>query len=485
MDITRISPRPPGLAGALRARKSVEAIVARNDQEPGHGLKRSMGLVHLTALSIGASLGTGIFVILGEATPKAGPAVVLAFVLAAFTALFSALSYAELAGSIPVSGSSYSYTYATMGELFAWICGWCLMLEYGVSVAAVAVGWGEYINELLQGMFGIALPTAISESPGAGGVVNVPAIVIVLVAVALLTRGASESALVNTIMVALKILVLVFFCAVAFTAFRAGNFAPFMPLGAAGVTAAASQVFFAYIGFDAASTAGDEAKNAKRDLPRAIILSLLIVTILYCLVAIAAVGAMPWQDIAGEGAALATILDAATTSTWPAVLLSAGAVIAIASVVLAVMYGQTRILYAMSLDGLVPRVFSRVNPRTRVPVVNIVVVGGLVSALAGFVPLGELADATSIGSLFAFMLVNVAVIILRRRHPDLHRSFRTPLFPLMPVLGVVFCALLLFGLGVSTWVAFALWMVVGLAIYFAYGVRKSELRNSPEAVEAR
>lgn len=174
MDITKISPRPPGLAGALRARKSVDAIVARNDQEPGHGLKRSMGLVHLTALSIGASLGTGIFVILGEATPKAGPAVVLAFVLAAFTALFSALSYAELAGSIPVSGSSYSYTYATMGELFAWICGWCLMLEYGVSVAAVAVGWGEYINELLHGMFGIALPAAISESPGAGGIVNVP-----------------------------------------------------------------------------------------------------------------------------------------------------------------------------------------------------------------------------------------------------------------------------------------------------------------------
>jgi len=346
LDITKISPRPPGLAGALRARKSVDAIVARNDQEPGHGLKRSMGLVHLTALSIGASLGTGIFVILGEATPKAGPAVVLAFVLAAFTALFSALSYAELAGSIPVSGSSYSYTYATMGELFAWICGWCLMLEYGVSVAAVAVGWGEYINELLHGMFGIALPAAISESPGAGGIVNVPAIVIVLVAVALLTRGASESALVNTVMVALKILVLVFFCAVAFTAFRAGNFTPFIPLGAAGVTAAASQVFFAYIGFDAASTAGDEAKNAKRDLPRAIILSLLIVTILYCLVAIAAVGAMPWQDIAGEGAALATILNAATTSTWPAILLSAGAVIAIASVVLAVMYGQTRILYA-------------------------------------------------------------------------------------------------------------------------------------------
>ncbi|MDJ0395826.1 amino acid permease [Rhodococcus sp. G-MC3] len=476
--------RPPRLLDSLRARKSVEAIVARNEHDSEHGLKRSMGLLHLTALSIGASLGTGIFVILGEATPKAGPAVILAFVLAALTALFSALSYAELAGSIPVSGSSYSYTYATMGEMFAWVCGWCLMLEYGVSVAAVAVGWGEYINELLQGMFGVSLPAAISASPGAGGIVNVPSILIVLLAAAMLVRGASESALVNTAMVALKIVVLLFFCVIAFTAFRAGNLAPFAPLGAAGVTAAASQVFFAYIGFDAASTAGDEAKNPKKDLPRAIMLSLLIVTVIYCLVAVAAIGAMPWQDIAGDGAALATIVESVTSSTWPAVLLSAGAVIAIASVVLAVMYGQTRILYSMSLDGLVPPIFSKVSRKTRVPVSNIVIVGVLVSLLAGFVPLGELADATSIGALFAFALVNIAVILLRRRHPNLERGFKTALFPLFPILGVGFCILLLAGLGSSTWMAFLVWMALGMVVYFGYGIRHSGLRREQGKVEA-
>lgn len=470
-------PATTGLLGAIRARKSVDAIVARNNEVPHHGLKRSMGLAHLTALSIGASLGTGIFVILGEATPKAGPAVIIAFVLAAVTALFSALSYAELAGTIPVSGSSYSYSYATMGELFAWVCGWCLMLEYGVSVAAVAVGWGEYINELLHLTFGVTLPAAVTAPPGSGGLVNLPSMVIVLLAALLLVRGASESARVNTAMVVLKVVVLLFFCAVAFTAFKAGNLAPFMPFGILGVTAAASQVFFAYIGFDAASTAGDEARNPRKDLPRAIMLSLLVVTVVYCAVALAAIGAMPWQDMAHEGAALSTVLSAVTTSTVPAILLSAGAVIAIASVVLAVMYGQTRILYAMSLDGLVPKVFSKVSPRTRVPVANILIVGALVALLAGLVPLGELANATSIGALFAFTLVNISVIILRRTRPDLPRGFRTPLFPLVPVLGIVFCAILLAGLGPATWAAFALWTAVGLAVYFGYSVRRSQLRN--------
>ncbi|MGR7023170.1 amino acid permease [Geodermatophilus sp. URMC 62] len=473
-------PVPQG-APARRSRlfrlKPVDVIVAQHEEQGGSGLRRSMGLLQLTALSIGATLGTGIFVILGEAVPLAGPAVVLGFVLAAVTALFSALSYAELAGSIPVSGSSYSYTYATMGELVAWVCGWCLMLEYGVSVAAVAVGWGAYIDDLASGTVGAVLPEALSAPPGDGGIVNVPAVVVVLLAMALLLRGTSESAKVNTAMVVLKVGVLLFFCAVAFTAFRAGNLAPFLPMGAAGVTAAASQAFFSYIGFDAASTAGDEARDARRDLPRAIVLSLAVVTVVYVLVALAAVGAVPWPQISGSEAALADVLNLATGQTWTAVLLSIGAVIAIASVVLTVLYGQTRILYAMSRDGLVPPMFSKVSARRRIPVANTVIVSVLIALLAGLVPLGELANATSIGTLFAFALVNVGVVILRRTRPDLPRTFRTPLYPLTPVLGVLFCVLLMFGLGTSTWVVFLGWMLLGLAVYAGYGYRRSALRT--------
>jgi APA family basic amino acid/polyamine antiporter len=468
------APRPPG---QLFRCKPVDLIVAQHAEEGGT-LRRSMSLTQLTALSIGATLGTGIFVILGQAVPLAGPAVVLSFLLAAVTALFSALSYAELAGTIPVSGSSYSYTYATMGELVAWVCGWCLMLEYGVSVAAVAVGWGAYLNDLLEGTVGAVLPDALASPPGDGGVFNLPAVLVVLIAMALLVRGTSESAAVNTVMVVIKVGVLLFFCAVAFTAFRAGNLTPFVPLGIAGVNAAASQVFFSYIGFDAASTAGDEARDARRDLPRAIMLSLLVVTVVYCLVALAGVGAVPWQSFTDSDAALADVLATATGQTWSAVLLSIGAVVAIASVVLTVLYGQTRILYAMSLDGLVPRVFSRVSPRRRVPVANTLIVGALIALLAGLVPLGELANATSIGTLFAFALVNVGVVLLRRRRPDLTRSFRTPLFPLTPVLGVLFCVLLMIGLGTATWLVFLGWMLLGLACYAGYGRRHSALRST-------
>lgn len=474
------TPLTARLTSVLGARKPVEQILADSHPTDGPALKRSMGLIHLTAVSIGASLGTGIFVILGEATPQAGPAVIVAFALAALTALFSALSYAELASTIPASGSAYTYTYATMGERFAWLCGWCLMLEYGVSVAAVAVGWGEYVNKLTDQLLGAQLPDALSTATADGGVLNLPAIVIVALATLLLLSGTSESARVNTVMVFLKIAVLIMFCAIAFTAFQAGNLTPFAPLGIAGVTAAAGQVFFSYIGFDAASTAGDEARNPRRDLPRAIMLSLLIVTVVYCLVALAAVGAMPWQRIT-QGAALSSILGSVTDNPVPAVLLSAGAAISIASVVLAVLYGQTRILYAMSRDGLIPAAFSRIERRTRVPVANTLIVGSLVAVLAGTVPLGELANATSIGSLFAFSMVNIAVIVLRRTRPDLERGFRSPLFPLIPLLGVAFCGLLLANLPGVTWIAFAMWTVVGVILYLAYGRRHSVLRAGAAA----
>ncbi|MFC6541887.1 amino acid permease [Nonomuraea salmonea] len=458
--------------------KPTGRIVAEGGHGEGGELRRTMSLWQLTLFSVGATLGTGIFVILGQAVPKAGPAVVLAFVLAAVTALFSALSYAELAGTIPVSGSSYSYAYATLGELVAWICGWCLMLEYAVSVAAVAVGWGEYVNAFLRSLFGFTLPDAITRSPGQdGGVVNVTAIVIVLLATWLLLYGASESATANAVFVLVKVAVLAFFCVVAFTAFESGNLAPFAPMGVAGITAAASQVFFSYIGFDAASTAGEEARNPKRDLPLAILLSLLIVTVVYVAVALAAIGAMPWQDFDPDSteASLSYIADLAIGATWPGLIVSFGAVIAIASVVLTVIYGQTRILFAMSRDGLIPRVFQRVNPRRQVPVLNTLIVAAFISVLAGLVPLGQLAEATSIGTLFAFAIVNVGVLVLRYRSPELPRSFRTPLFPATPVLGAILCVVVMAGLAGVTWLAFGLWMLVGLVCYFLYGYGHSRL----------
>ncbi|MGN9839509.1 amino acid permease [Nonomuraea sp. H19] len=466
------------LARRLFRTKPTERIVAEGGHGEGGDLRRTMSLWQLTLFSVGATLGTGIFVILGQAVPKAGPAVVLAFVLAAITALFSALSYAELAGTIPVSGSSYSYAYATLGELVAWVCGWCLMLEYAVSVAAVAVGWGEYLNAFLRSLFGFTLPAAITRSPGQeGGAVNVTAIVIVLLATWLLLYGASESATANAVFVLVKVAVLLFFCVVAFTAFRSGNLVPFAPMGVAGITAAASQVFFSYIGFDAASTAGEEARNPRRDLPLAIILSLAIVTVVYVLVAVAAVGAMPWTefDPRSTEASLSYIADLAMASTWPGLIVSFGAVIAIASVVLTVIYGQTRILFAMSRDGLIPRVFQRVHPRRQVPVANTLIVATFISVLAGLVPLGQLAEATSIGTLFAFAIVNVGVLVLRHRSPGLPRSFRVPLFPATPVLGTIFCVIVMAGLAGVTWLAFALWMLAGLVCYFLYGYGHSRL----------
>jgi APA family basic amino acid/polyamine antiporter len=466
------------MTSTLFRTKPVDQIVAEGGHGEGGELKRSMGLLQLTLFSVGATLGTGIFVVLGEAVPLAGPAVVLAFVLAAVTALFSALSYAELAGTIPVSGSSYSYAYATLGELVAWVCGWCLLLEYAVSVSAVAVGWGQYLNEFFDKTFGFTMPAAIANSPGtSGGVVNVPAVAVVLIATYLLMQGTSESATVNTIMVFTKVGILIFFCVVAATAFDSGNLTPFAPMGWAGISAAGSKVFFSYIGFDAASTAGEEAKNPKRDLPLAILISLGVVTLVYVAVGLTAVGAMPWQqfDINGSEASLARVLDVATGQSWPSAVLSFGAVVAIASVVLTVMYGQTRILFAMSRDGLVPPIFQKVNPRTSVPTANTLIVAGFIAILAALIPLGRLVDATSIGTLFAFALVNVGVIVLRRSRPDMPRSFRTPFYPITPILGVAFCVYLMVGLGAVTWTVFLLWTLGGLVCYFAYGRRHSRL----------
>jgi basic amino acid/polyamine antiporter, APA family len=470
------------MAGALFATKPVDRLVADTEVEAGQ-LRRAVGLLDLTALGIGAIIGTGIFVILGEAIGDSGPAIILSFVLAGVTCAFSALSYAELASTIPVSGSAYTYGYATMGELLAWIIGWDLILEYAVSVAAIAVGWGQYFNDLIDDLFGWKLPAAIASAPGEGGSFNVPAVVIVLAVAALLIVGVRESARTNTIMVFTKLVVIALFIVLAFTGFHSGNLTPFAPHGFDGVVTAASLIFFAYIGFDAISTSGEETKNPRRDLPIAIIGSLAVCTVLYILVALTASAAVPYKDI-NEQAPLAEILRTLNFE-WGATLISLGALVAITSVVLTILYGQTRIMFAMSRDGLVPRGFGKLSPRRRTPVRITATFALLIAIPAAFVPLSEIAELVNIGTLFAFVITNLGVIILRRTRPDLDRSFRVPFSPWFPIIGILLAVYLMTRLPATTWWRFAIWLVIGLVIYFGYGRTHSMLRRgvveNPEA----
>jgi APA family basic amino acid/polyamine antiporter len=463
--------------GGLFTTKPAQVLVREADEQ-GHQLRRVVGLLDLSALGLGAIIGTGIFVIIGEAITDSGPSILLSFVLAGVTCAFSALSYAELASTIPVSGSAYTYAYATLGELVAWIIGWDLILEYGVSVAAIAVGWGQYFNELLDSAVGLTLPDAIASPPGDGGQVNVPAVFIVLAVAALLISGVRKSTRTNTIMVFIKSGILLLFIALAFTAFNSDNLSPFMRGGFDGMVSAASLIFFAYIGFDAISTSGEETKNPQRDLPIAIIGSLAIATVLYCLVAVAATGALPFDQLAGAEAPLATVLEDGAGMPWGATVISVGALVAITSVVLTILYGQTRITFAMSRDGLMPRALSNVNERTGTPILVTVIFAVLIAMLAAFVPLEEIAQLVNIGTLFAFVLVNIGVIILRRTRPDLERGFRVPLVPVVPIIGIGLCLYLMVTLPGATWMRFVVWMALGLAIYFAYGRRHSRLRTA-------
>jgi APA family basic amino acid/polyamine antiporter len=446
----------------------------------GESLRKSIGPVGLTALGVGAIIGTGIFVVIGKGAGIAGPALVLSFVLAALTCVFSALSYAELSSSVPVSGSAYTFSYATLGELVAFIIGWDLILEYGVSVAAVAVGWGGNVNEFLQAAFGFALPDAISKSPSEGGMFNIPAIVVVALITVLLTIGTRESTRANAIMVAVKLAILVFFIVTAFTAFHTEHFQPFAPQGWGGVTAAAGIIFFAYIGFDAVSTGSEESNNPGRDLPIAVIGSLLISTVLYVLVSVAAIGVAPVETLTGSDAPLAAALREGAGIPWAGGVLALGALIAITSVVLVIMYGQTRIFFAMCRDGLMPRRLAHVHPRYGTPARLTIGFGILIAILAAFVPLGAIVELVNIGTLFAFVLVNLGVIVLRRTKPDMPRPFRVPLVPLFPILGVAFCVYLMAELPGTTWLRFVIWLVVGLLIYFLYSRKHSRVRTGEQ-----
>ena len=478
-------------------------VDAQSSAAPANGgaLNRTLGVFSLTMLGVGGTIGTGIFFTLAEAVPKAGPAVIVSFLLAAFTAGLTALCYAELASRIPASGSSYSYVYATIGEFTAYIVAACLLLEFGLAASATAIGWSAYLNNFIDNAFGWQIPLAL-RSPmwvlGANGAefhagqVNLPPLILIFLCGVLLLRGVRESVGVNTVMVLIKIAILIFFAAMALPAFDATNFTPFFNTdtskghaGMAGVTAAAATVFFSYIGLDTVATGGAEAKNARRDVPLGIIAALIIVTVCYLLVAVTAVGAQAAGKFEGQEAGLAVILQNVTGKAWPAMVLSAGAVISVFSVTLATIYGQTRILYAVSRDGLIGRAFGEVSAATKVPATSTVIVCVLVALVACTVDSGYLWDMVSMGTLVAFAIVSAAIPVVRRQQMDAHESptgvakaFRVPFGAyFVPLLSILSCIYIMKDLSTTTYAVFGVWMTVAVSGYFLYGIHGSRLNG--------
>src|SRR6478736_6149062 len=460
----------------LFRRKPVPEMSEETGADSGRSeLARTIGVFQLSMFGVGATIGTGIFFVLSVAVPVAGPAVIVSFVIAGVVAGLTAICYAELASAVPVAGSSYSYAYASLGELTAVGVAACLLLEYGVSTAAVAVGWSQYLNQLSDNLFGFRIPEALSQAPEQGGVFNVPAVILVFLCALLLIRGASESAKANAVMVLIKIGVLVLFIVLGVMGWNADNLSPFAPFGWAGITAASGIIFFSYIGLDAVSTAGEEVKNPRRTMPLAIIISLVVVTAVYVAVAIVAVAAQPVSAFDGQEAGLAAILEDVTGSTWPATVLAAGAVISILSVTLVTLYGQTRILFAMSRDGMLPELFHRVNRRTLTPVPNTIIVAAVIALLAGLIPIDFLAEMTSIGTLVAFLVVSIGVMVLRRTHPELPRGFKVPGYPVTPILAIIGCIWIIKDLRPVTIYVFLIWVAVAMIWYAVYGFRHSHL----------
>jgi len=473
------------LTQQLFRRKPVPEMTAETGADSNSSeLVRSIGLFQLSMFGIGATIGTGIFFVLSQAVPEAGPAVIWSFLIAGVVAGLTAVCYAELASAVPVSGSSYSYAYATLGELPAMGVAACLLLEYGVSAAAVAVGWSQYLNELFDNLFGFTIPESLSQAPEQGGVLNLPAVILIVLCSLLLIRGASESAKVNAIMVSIKIGVLVMFIVLALQGFDSDNLTNIVPKGGdelQHVTTAAGIIFFSYIGLDAVSTAGEEVKNPRRTMPAAILIALVVVTSLYIMVTMVALAAQPAAAFKDQEAGLSAILENVTGQTWPATVLAAGAVISIFSVTLVVIYGQTRILFAMGRDGMIPSLFHRVNPRTLTPVPATIIVAIVVSLLAGVLPINFLAEMTSIGTLVAFLVVSVGVMVLRYTQPDLPRGFKVPLFPVIPILSILGCFWIIKDLRFVTIAVFVIWASVAIAWYFFYGIRNSTLGKARAA----
>lgn len=433
------------------------------------GLKRALSALDLTALGIGAIVGAGIFVLTGVAAAKyAGPAVMLSFVVSGFACAMAALCYAEFAAMIPVAGSAYSYSYATMGELVGWIIGWDLVLEYAVGAAAVAVGWSGYLTVILDGL-GIHLPIALTHAPGSmpGAIINLPALLIVLLVTYILYLGISESARFNSIIVGIKLFVIGVVIVVGAFFVKPANWSPFAPMGWNGVMKGAAVIFFAYIGFDAVSTAAEEVIEPNRDLPRGILGSLFVCTALYIMVAAVLTGMVPARLI-DLNAPLASAFVLRGMHALSGII-SLGAVAGLTSVLLVLMLGQSRIFFAVSRDGLLPPAFSKIHPKYRTPYIPTTITGFAVGITAALLPIQEIAELTNIGTLFAFVLVCLGVWILRRVEPELKRPFRTPLVPIVPLLGVFFCVYLMASLPLVTWIRFFVWLAIGMVIYFSYG----------------
>ncbi|HEY9164793.1 MAG TPA: amino acid permease [Candidatus Kryptonia bacterium] len=497
--------------------KNLDDIFA-DSEKPEYKLKRSLTAVDLTALGIGAIIGAGIFAVLGSATaggngiPPAGPGVSISILMTAVACGFCALCYAEFASLVPIAGSAYTYSYATLGEIIAWIIGWDLILEYAVGNIAVAISWAAYFRQLMLG-FGVHIPAwmatdyrstlfaakAVAESGisslgpeatiayqaylnhpilfGIPIVCNLLAIVITAFITWLLVIGVKESARFNNIIVVLKVCTILFFVAVGAMYVKPANWHPFFPGGLSGVWTGASLIFFAYIGFDAVSTAAEECKNPARDMPRGILWSLLVCTILYIASALVLTGMIPYSKLVGVADPLAAALHFAQED-WAAGILAFGAVIAMTAVLLVFQLGQPRILMAMSRDGLLGPWFSKIHPKYRTPHVTTILTGIFVAFFAAIANIDEIVQLTNIGTLFAFVLVCIGIMILRVKEPDRPRKFRVPLVPITPVLGVAGCLILMAGLPLITWIRFVLWLVIGLTIYFTYGRWHSRLGKS-------
>ncbi len=457
--------------------KDISAMLAKGQTG---GLKKVLGPLDLVMMGIGAIVGTGIFVLTGIGAVSAGPGLMVSFVIAALACGFAALCYAEFASTIPVSGSIYTYSYATLGEIIAWMIGWDLLLEYGLATSAVSVGWSGYFQSLAAG-FGLQVPTVLTAAPGAQpGVhtlLNLPAFLIMLAITWVVSLGVHGSAKINNLMVAVKLSVVLLFIVVGVWHVKPANWHPFAPLGISGIFNASALCFFAFIGFDAVTSAAEEVRNPSRDLPVGIIGSLLVCTVLYVAVAAIMTGIVPYGKFAGVDHPVSLALQLAGEN-WVAGFVDLGAILGMTTVILVMTYGQTRILFAMSRDGLLPARLSLVHPVYATPFFATWSAGIVFALIAAFVPLTVLAELINIGTLSAFSLISIAVLVLRRTRPELPRAFRCPGVPVVPLLSVGFCLFLMTQLQPLTWLAFLIWLAVGLAIYFLYARRNAVLHAS-------
>ncbi|MHC1685882.1 MAG: amino acid permease [Clostridiaceae bacterium] len=437
-------------------------------------LKKNLKAKDIAAFGIGAVVGVGIFVATGTGAHLAGPAVIISFILAGIVACLCALCYCELSTMFPVAGSTYSYSYIVFGEIVAMIIGWCLTAEYLVACSAIASGWSGTFVGILKS-FGITVPAALTASPSKGGIVDLPAILIIAFIVYILYYGMKESARLNNTIVLIKISIIVIFVVLGIGHINLSNYTPFAPYGFSGIFAATATIFFSFIGFDAISTAAEEAENPKRDIPIGIIICLVVVTLLYISVAAVLTGMVPFKEIISENAVPGAL--AKVGINWGAALVGTGAILGMISTLMVMLYGQVRIFMVMSRDGLLPKVFSRVHSKNKTPHISTMITGSIAAVIAGFLPLDIIVEFLSTGTLLSFIAVSIAVIVLRKTMPDYKRIFKVPGAPFTPIISILCCIVLLYGLKLITWIGFLVWLAIGITVYFVYGRKHSVLQN--------